>query len=73
QRVAIARALVSEPKLILADEPTGALDSTTSGEVLSLLKEVNKQGMTIIIVTHEKEIAEGTHRIVNLKDGEIIT
>ena len=73
QRVAIARALVSEPKLILAAEPTGALDSTTSGEVLSLLKEVNKQGMTIIIVTHEKEIAEGTHRIVNLKDGEIIT
>jgi len=72
QRVAIARALVSEPKLILADEPTGALDSTTSNEVLSLLKEVNEQGMTIIIVTHEKLIAEGTDRIVNLMDGEII-
>lgn len=71
QRVAIARALVSNPKLILADEPTGALDSVTSSEVLALLKEVNEQGMTIIIVTHEKEIAEGTHRIVHLKDGEI--
>ncbi|MEQ8324401.1 MAG: ABC transporter ATP-binding protein [Vicingaceae bacterium] len=72
QRVAIARALVSNPKLILADEPTGALDSTTSGEVLSLLKEVNEQGMTVIIVTHEMDIARGAHRIVHLKDGEII-
>lgn len=72
QRIAIARALVAEPKLILADEPTGALDSVTSSEVLSLLRDVNKQGMTIIIVTHEKEIANGTDRIVHLKDGEIM-
>ena len=73
QRVAIARALVSKPKLILADEPTGALDSTTSSEVLALLKEVNKQGMTVIIVTHENDIANGTDRIVHLRDGEIIS
>ena len=71
QRVAIARALVADPKLILADEPTGALDSVTSAEVLNLLKEVNERGMTIIIVTHERTIADGAHRIIYLRDGEI--
>jgi len=71
QRVAIARALISEPKVILADEPTGALDSVTSTEVMNMLKEVNREGMTVIIVTHEKDIAESTHRIIHLKDGII--
>lgn len=72
QRVAIARALVTNPKVILADEPTGALDSTTSYEVMDLLKEVNNEGMTVIIVTHEHDISEMTSRIINLHDGIIM-
>ena len=72
QRVAIARALVTNPKIILADEPTGALDSKTSYEVMDLLKEVNQEGMTVIIVTHEHDISEMTQRVINLHDGIII-
>ncbi len=72
QRVAIARALVSNPKVILADEPTGALDSATSNEVMNIFRTVNKQGITVILVTHEEDIAKQSDRIIRLKDGEII-
>jgi len=73
QRVAIARALVTKPKVILADEPTGALDSTTTDSVMELLKEINDEGMTVFVITHEEEVAEQTKRIVRLKDGKIIS
>jgi putative ABC transport system ATP-binding protein len=72
QRVAIARALASEPKVLLADEPTGALDSTTSYEVMEIIQSINDEGKTILIVTHEDDIAHMCKRIVNLKDGVII-
>lgn len=71
QRVAIARALVTDPTIILADEPTGNLDSTTSAEVMSVFQELNDQGITIILVTHEHDIAEYAKRVVELQDGKI--
>jgi len=73
QRVAIARALVTNPKVVLADEPTGALDSTTSHSVMELLKEINREGMTVFVITHEEDIAAETDRIVRLLDGVIIS
>ena len=72
QRVAIARAMAAEPKVLLADEPTGALDSTTSYEVMDLIQKINDNGNTILVVTHEEDIAHMCKRIVHLKDGVIV-
>jgi len=71
QRVAIARAMISKPKVILADEPTGALDSTTTLEVMDVLTNLNREGITTIIVTHEQSVSDATNRIIHLKDGMI--
>ena len=72
QRVAIARAMASEPKLLLADEPTGALDTQTSYEVMDLIQKINQEGKTILVVTHEEDIAHMCKRIIRLKDGVIV-
>ena len=71
QRVAIARSLISQPKIIFADEPTGALDTSTSYEVMNILKEINSDGITVILVTHEHDIAAMTQKVIRLKDGKI--
>ncbi len=73
QRVAVARALVNNPAIILADEPTGNLDSKTSVEIMALFEEIHNQGNTVIVVTHEEDIALHAHRIIRLKDGEIFS
>ncbi|PJA00465.1 MAG: lipoprotein-releasing system ATP-binding protein LolD, partial [Candidatus Levybacteria bacterium CG_4_10_14_0_2_um_filter_35_8] len=72
QRVAIARALMNDPKIILADEPTGNLDSKSGAVVMDILKNLNKKGKTVIIITHEEDIAKQTKRTIKLADGELI-
>ena len=73
QRVAVARALVTKPGILLADEPTGALDSKTGVEIMALFDELHRDGNTLILITHEREIAEYSHRIIQIRDGLIFS
>jgi len=73
QRVAIARALIGKPRLILADEPTGALDSETSQQIMNLMSEINQTGITVLVVTHDAEVASRTQRTIRLRDGKVVT
>ena len=72
QRVSIARALVNQPQILLADEPTGALDSSTSAEIMNLLDEMHRDGLTVILVTHDQEVASYAKRVIRLKDGLVV-
>jgi putative ABC transport system ATP-binding protein len=72
QRVAIARALVTNPAMVLADEPTGALDSQSTKEILELLRKINESGSTVIVITHEEEVARSARRIIRLRDGQVV-
>ena len=72
QRVSIARALVNQPQILLADEPTGALDSSTSAEIMNLLEEMHRDGLTVILVTHDQEVASYAKRVIRLKDGLVV-
>jgi len=72
QRVAIARALAGNPPILLADEPTGALDSSTGKDILRLMKELNEQGHTVILITHDLEIADQAKRVIRIQDGQIV-
>jgi putative ABC transport system ATP-binding protein len=73
QRVAIARALVNDPKILLADEPTGALDSRTSLDIMALFQQLNREGMTVLVVTHEQDVADFARRVVRFRDGKVIS